>query len=141
MRAKTQIAIALLIGLSCGTLHAQDTPENRMSVASKLAEFELARVFGEDAIRELSRAVPPPAQKDFMQFLSSPDHRKAIARALATVAAQTFTLSELEALLAFNSSAIGQSINAKQAAYTRRSVEAMNREIRPIFDEFMKSRK
>jgi hypothetical protein len=133
--------ISFLVAIYSGSLQAQETLEQRMTVASKLAEFELARVFGDDVIRELSQNLPPSTRGDFVTFLSKPEHKEAIARSLAAVAAQTFSLAELQALLEFNSSSVGQSINRKQAVYTRQTMEAMNREIRPVFDQFMKGRR
>src|SRR5215510_7900428 len=122
----------LLLAFVCADGSAQDSSEQRMAIASKLAEYELKRVFGDDVIRELAQALPPQSRGDFIAFIGLLEQKEQIARALATAAAQTFTTAELQALLDFNSSPIGQSINSKQALYTRSSLAAMNREMKPL---------
>jgi len=112
-----------------------------MTIALKLADYDFHRVFTDEAIREFFPALPPSARGDFAAFIALPENRKTIVHAIASAAAQTFTGEELQALVDFNSSAVGQSINRKMLPYTRASIIALNREITPLLDTFMKSRK
>lgn len=132
---------AALLASASGSLRAQDVVDQRLLLASKFVELQMAREFNDEMLREMSQFLPQEVKMDFVQFFSKAETKDVLARILSPAAARTFTLEEMQAWIDFYSSPVGRSLFLKQVAFLSLMRSGLDREMTPLFEKYMAGRR
>ncbi len=106
-----------------------DSIAERMRLSRELHDVRRIRDRIDDTIEAISKTMPDKDREDFMTYMSATMNFDRLEELSITYAAETYTASELQAMIAYFGSADGQSAEAKGGDYAAKISKDIEKEI------------